>query len=211
MATRSSAANAGPGRTSSSVRQACLSRFMSEVCTISNEVRGSNGPPRHMGYNVTLKPSDHRFEVKEGQSVLQAGLDAGFMMPYSCRTGVCRTCRGTVREGSVDYGAVHPTYLPDSDKAKGFALLCQARPLSGLVVVVRELEGMRAEERRVGDESADVCSSDLGRCIRPTCPTATRRKASRCSARRGRSRTSSSRCASSKAWRGSGRGGFPAR
>src|ERR1044072_1629910 len=134
---------------SSSGRQACLSRFMSDVCTINNEFRGSNGPPRHMGYNVTLKPSGHRFEVKEGQSVLQAGLDAGFMMPYSCRTGVCRTCRGTVRGGSVDYGAVHPTYLPDSDKAKGFALLCQARPLSDLVVEVRELEGMAGIRPRV--------------------------------------------------------------
>jgi CDP-4-dehydro-6-deoxyglucose reductase len=95
-----------------------------------------------MSYHVTLKPSGPRFEVKEGQNVLQAGLDAGFMMPYSCRTGVCRTCRGTLREGSVDYGAVHPTYLPDSDKAKGYALLCQAKPLSDLVVEVRELEGM---------------------------------------------------------------------
>ena len=95
-----------------------------------------------MSHTVTLKPSGHRFEVKEGQNILQAGLDAGFMMPYSCRTGVCRTCRGTLREGKVNYGAVHPTYLPDSDKAKGFALLCQAQPLSDVVIEVRELEGM---------------------------------------------------------------------
>src|SRR5262249_34150174 len=142
MATRRSAANARPGRTSSSVREACLSRFMSEVCTIKSEFRGSNGLPRHMGYHVTLKPSGHRFEVKEGQNAPPAGLDAGLLSPYGWRTGVCRTCRGTVREGSVDYGAVHPTYLPESDKAKGFALLCQARPLSDLVVEVRELEGM---------------------------------------------------------------------
>ena len=95
-----------------------------------------------MGHRVTLKPSAHSFEVPEGQSILQAGLDAGFMMPYSCRTGVCRTCRGTLLEGKVDYGAVHPTYLPDSDKAKGYALLCQARPLSDIVVEVHELAGM---------------------------------------------------------------------
>jgi CDP-4-dehydro-6-deoxyglucose reductase len=50
-----------------------------------------------MSYKVTLQPSAHAFEVPEGQSVLQAGLDAGFMMPYSCRTGVCRTCRGTIK------------------------------------------------------------------------------------------------------------------
>jgi CDP-4-dehydro-6-deoxyglucose reductase len=95
-----------------------------------------------MGHRVTLKPSGHGFEVAEGQNILQAGLDAGFQMPYSCRTGVCRTCRGTLLEGKVDYGAVHPTYLPDSDKAKGYALLCQAKPLSDVVVELRELEGM---------------------------------------------------------------------
>jgi CDP-4-dehydro-6-deoxyglucose reductase, E3 len=65
------------------------------------------------------------------------------MLPYSCRAGVCRTCRGTVLEGRVDYGLVHETYLPESDKAKGYALLCQARPLSDLVIEAREVDGVR--------------------------------------------------------------------
>ena len=84
-----------------------------------------------MAHKVTLQPSGHSFEVAEGQNILQAGLDAGYSLPYSCRTGICRTCRGTIREGRVDYGMVHPTYLPDSDKAKGYALLCQAQPFDG--------------------------------------------------------------------------------
>jgi CDP-4-dehydro-6-deoxyglucose reductase, E3 len=96
-----------------------------------------------MTHRVTLRPSGHDYEVADDQNVLQAGLDAGFMLPYSCRSGVCRTCRATIVEGKVDYGAVHPTYLPDSDKAKGYALLCQAKPLSDLVVEVREVKGMR--------------------------------------------------------------------
>jgi len=96
-----------------------------------------------MAQRVTLKPSGHSYEVEEGKTVLQAGLDAGYMLPYSCRAGVCRTCRGTIVEGKVDYGAVHATYLPDSDKAKGFALLCQAKPLSDLTVEVREVHGVR--------------------------------------------------------------------
>jgi len=96
-----------------------------------------------MAHKVTLQPSGHSYEVAEGQNILQAGLDAGYSLPYSCRTGVCRTCRGTIRKGSVDYGMVHPTYLPDSDKAKGYALLCQAKPLSDLVLEVREVQGVR--------------------------------------------------------------------
>src|SRR5437660_2000559 len=96
-----------------------------------------------MAHRVTLKPSGHSYEVAEGKSVLQAGLDAGFMLPYSCRAGVCRTCRGTVLEGKVDYGLAHETYLPQSDRAKGLALLCQAKPLSDLTVEVREVHGVR--------------------------------------------------------------------
>ena len=37
---------------------------------------------------------------------------------------------------------VHPTYLPDSDKAKGCALLCQASAKSDLVIELKELEGL---------------------------------------------------------------------
>jgi CDP-4-dehydro-6-deoxyglucose reductase len=96
-----------------------------------------------MAYRVTLKPSGHSYECEAGKNILQAGLDAGCMLPYSCRAGVCRTCRGTILEGKVDYGRVHDTYLPESDKAKGYALLCQAMPLSDLVLEVREVQGVR--------------------------------------------------------------------
>jgi len=95
-----------------------------------------------MAYRVTLKPSGHSYEVPDGKTVLQAGLDAGYELPYSCREGVCRTCRGTIKEGTVDYGHVSPRYLPEEDKAKGYALLCQAKPLADLVVEVRELAGL---------------------------------------------------------------------
>jgi CDP-4-dehydro-6-deoxyglucose reductase, E3 len=102
-----------------------------------------------MGHNITLQPSGHSFEVNDGKTVLQAGLDAGYAMPYSCRTGICRTCRGKIREGKVDYGFVHETYLPESDKAKGLALLCQAQPLSDCVIEVKELEGLAGIKARV--------------------------------------------------------------
>jgi len=98
---------------------------------------------------VTLQPSGHSFEVPEGKNILQAGLDAGFSMPYSCRTGTCRTCRGTIREGKVDYGFTHPNYLPDSDKAKGYALLCSATLLTDCVIEVRELEGLAGIKARI--------------------------------------------------------------
>ncbi len=47
-----------------------------------------------MAFRVTLVPSGHEFEVPDGKTVLTAGLEAGFNMPYSCRAATCRTCRG---------------------------------------------------------------------------------------------------------------------
>ena len=102
-----------------------------------------------MAHKVTLVPSGHQFEVAEGQNVLQAGLDAGLAIPYSCRAGVCRTCRGLVKEGKVDYGNVSPAYLSEGDKAAGYALLCQAKPLADLTVEVRELAGLAGIRPRI--------------------------------------------------------------
>ena len=102
-----------------------------------------------MAFRVVLQPSGHSFEVPPDKTVLLAGLEAGFHMPYSCRVGTCRTCRGTIKSGRVDYGDVHPTYLPDIDKAKGYVLCCQARPLEDTVIEVKELDGMAGLRPRV--------------------------------------------------------------
>jgi CDP-4-dehydro-6-deoxyglucose reductase len=76
-----------------------------------------------MAFKIELQPSGHSFEVPPDKTVLLAGLEAGFHMPYSCRVGTCRTCRGTIKSGRVDYGDVRPTYLPDIDKAKASVIL----------------------------------------------------------------------------------------
>ena len=95
-----------------------------------------------MSHRVTLQPSGHSFEVPDGKTILHTGLAAGFNMPYSCKTGVCTTCRGVIVDGKVDYGMVHPTYLSEEDKARGHALLCMASPLSDVVIQLRELDGL---------------------------------------------------------------------
>ena len=68
-----------------------------------------------MTHKVTLQPSGHQFEVPDGVTILDAGLKAKFFMPYSCRMGTCRTCRGVMEEGTVDSGFVHPHCLSEAD------------------------------------------------------------------------------------------------
>jgi CDP-4-dehydro-6-deoxyglucose reductase len=95
-----------------------------------------------MTFRVTLLPSGHAFETGPGESILRNGLSAGFALPFSCKQGVCRNCRGKLVEGKVDIGDVHPAYLPEELRAKGFIHLCQASALTDVAIEIRELDGL---------------------------------------------------------------------
>jgi len=53
--------------------------------------------------NVSLivNNQNSEFEVAKGKSILEAGLDAMLDLSYSCQTGSCLLCRGTLLNGSV--------------------------------------------------------------------------------------------------------------
>lgn len=93
-----------------------------------------------MGFRVTLKPSGHSFEAPEGRNILRSALEAGFNLPYSCRAGDCSTCKARILNGKIDHGRATHTYLPPALRDQGFALLCQALPLSDLTVEIEELK-----------------------------------------------------------------------
>lgn len=93
-----------------------------------------------MSYTVTIEPSGHTFSVEPEQSVLDAALRHGLVIPYSCRSGTCCTCMGKVVEGAVAYpGGEAPDSLDEKELAVGQALFCMARPTSDLVIEVREV------------------------------------------------------------------------
>ncbi|MBL8473852.1 MAG: CDP-6-deoxy-delta-3,4-glucoseen reductase [Rhodocyclaceae bacterium] len=92
-----------------------------------------------MAFKITLQPSRHSFPCVTDQSVLQAAMDHGFIMPYGCRNGACGSCKGRVLEGAVDHAASQDSALPAAERAAGLALFCCARPLSDLVVECREV------------------------------------------------------------------------
>lgn len=85
-------------------------------------------------YKVKVVPSGHEFTVKDGQTVLDAALDAGIVLPYSCRSGTCSTCKGRIVTGSFDAGRAPEQILEAEELARGCTLLCQARPESDMVV-----------------------------------------------------------------------------
>ncbi len=96
-----------------------------------------------MSRQITIRPSGHVFHVQEGETVLEAALREGYMLPYGCRNGACGSCKGRIAEGSVDHGQSQESALPAADRALGMALFCQARPCSDLVIECREIGAVK--------------------------------------------------------------------
>lgn len=69
----------------------------------------------------------------DGVNILDAALDAGVDVPYSCKGAVCCTCRAKVIEGKAKMDANFA--LTDSEVEEGFILTCQAHPLTEKLVV----------------------------------------------------------------------------
>ena len=78
---------------------------------------------------VILQGREVQFSMQRTAGTLLDGAeDAGIDLPYSCRGGVCSTCRARLREGEV---ALMENYaLEDWELDAGFTLPCQAEPIS---------------------------------------------------------------------------------
>jgi ring-1,2-phenylacetyl-CoA epoxidase subunit PaaE len=83
--------------------------------------------------NVTIDGATRAIEMPPGMTVLEAALAQDIEVPYSCRAGVCSTCRCRVTEGEVEMAANHA--LEDYEVARGYALSCQSFPLTDRVSV----------------------------------------------------------------------------
>jgi len=71
--------------------------------------------------------------VAEGEAIIDAAIRAGRNLPYSCKGGMCCTCRARLLEGRVEM-AVNYSLEPWETDA-GYILTCQAQPVTDRVVV----------------------------------------------------------------------------
>lgn len=83
---------------------------------------------------VTLDGATRSFEMaRGGETILEAAIAAKLDAPYSCKAGVCSTCRCKVLEGEVEMAVNHA--LEDYEVRAGYVLSCQATPISDRVIV----------------------------------------------------------------------------
>lgn len=90
-------------------------------------------------FKVRIEPSGREFSVTDQETILAGALREGILLPYSCRSGSCGTCKGKLLVGTVDYGVYEEKALSAAERGSGQALFCQARPLTDLVIEAREV------------------------------------------------------------------------
>ena len=90
-------------------------------------------PAGQVALTVLIDGKPHELAMRRDQHVLDVALSAGLDAPYSCKAGVCCTCRAKVLEGSVSMDKNFT--LEEEEMAQGFVLSCQARPTSDRLVV----------------------------------------------------------------------------
>lgn len=69
----------------------------------------------------------------DGENILDAGLRNGIDLPFSCKGGVCATCKARLLEGEVDMDLNQSLRQEEIDA--GYILTCQSHPISKKIVL----------------------------------------------------------------------------
>lgn len=76
---------------------------------------------------------EYTFDMKKSDNILDEGINQGLDLPYSCKGGVCCTCRAKVLEGSAKMKINYA--LTDGEVEDGYILTCQSIPTSSSIKV----------------------------------------------------------------------------
>lgn len=95
----------------------------------SQAPRGGTGA----ALSLTLDGSTTTLRLAPGERVLDAALAAGLDAPYSCRAGMCCTCRAKIKHGKVAMAANYA--LRQDEVEEGFILTCQASATTDSIAV----------------------------------------------------------------------------
>jgi CDP-4-dehydro-6-deoxyglucose reductase len=97
--------------------------------------------------SVVQLASGMSFECAPGVSILEAAAQKKIIIPYSCKTGRCSTCKCKLVIGDTKE-LVEEVGLTEREKAEGWILSCVRTATTDLVLEVEDLGGVLLPEAR---------------------------------------------------------------
>lgn len=94
----------------------------------ANLVRSSNAKDLLSKVTIYHENKKHNLKVKGDKTILQAALSDNIMLPYSCRSGMCSSCKAKCISGEVKMIDGH--LLPEHEVEEGNILTCISFPIS---------------------------------------------------------------------------------
>jgi len=84
-------------------------------------------------FSILVDGTSTTFDLDSKKVILDKAIDEDIDMPYSCKGGVCSSCKGKVLKGDV-YMKMNYT-LTDKEVEEGYILACQSFPRSEEIVI----------------------------------------------------------------------------
>ena len=92
---------------------------------VSSTAEAAEAATKDITMVLVLDGKEHEIAIGPDEHLLDAGLNAGLDLPFSCKAGVCCTCRAKVTDGEV---VMDKNFTLEADEvAQGYVLSCQAR------------------------------------------------------------------------------------
>ena len=123
--------------------------------SVALPLRSKLGPGTGESVKITFLGANGQeavVECPEDQYILDAAIDAGLELPYTCRGGICGACIAKCVEGpsGIDHRDITDLEftLDEEEQADGLALLCMCYPVGDITLETQSDWGMRVGSGR---------------------------------------------------------------
>jgi 2Fe-2S type ferredoxin len=91
-------------------------------------------------YEIEFSKEGTTVEVANNETLLDAGEEEGWDLPYACREGSCLSCSGHIAEGPAEEYIRHSNNdtLNEDEMEKGYCLTCTAYPTTDFTLETSE-------------------------------------------------------------------------
>jgi 2Fe-2S type ferredoxin len=91
-------------------------------------------------YEVEFVKEGATIEIRENETILDAGEDEGWDLPFACREGQCLSCGGHITDGPAEDFVTHNNQemLNEDELGEGYTLTCVAYPQADFTIETRE-------------------------------------------------------------------------